>query len=431
MSDQFLDDRMFVVCVCKYIGHGPDRSIDNSSDMKNIILKICRSAKGHPFYTNYGTVDSDTDQIDLMLQVSDEEFASFKEEHFDDKWGVLTFRNVQGYPPVRVDLFDTEEEAVNYLIKVAPEAPRVSLKGRHPYPVPTFEELQDWLVSIGEKKLPYYKVNLSENNEYIAPISLRNRAIELFDEKRFREALILFQKIIQTGCFDWGVFYMAGQCCRFINDLDGAIGYLNQADKLNPDDSTILLALGIALQLKECFHEAIEKFRKAIEVDPDFELAYNSLALTQKKIGELEKALHNYDAGAKALTRRIVKAMRNEPSNKIFKHKDINYNLWLEYASYGALYLTALNEDVQAIGWEEEERAELHKGLYWIDSLTDDGKPVRVILSNYFNTFRETLGRDSAYANLIGNRGTVLKLLGRNKEAQKHFDEASYFLPTT
>ena len=269
------------------------------------------------------------------------------------------------------------------------------------------------------------------------PMSLRDHAMELMDENQFREALLLFQKMIQTGHSDWGVFYMAGQCCRLINDLDGAISYLSQADKLNPEDPTILHALGISLQLKKSFHEAIDKFRKALELDPDFVLAYNSLALTQKKMGELEKALHNYDAGAKVLAQGIVKAMRNKSSNKILKHKDISHNLWFQYAIHGAIHNSALAKDIQGIAMPtgetamEEERTEFRKGLYWVDQLKDDKKKYRLFLPNYFNTFRVTLRQDPTYANLIGNRGTVLEFLGRNEEAQKHFDEADYFLPTT
>jgi hypothetical protein len=52
-----------------------------------------------------------------------------------------------------------------------------------------------------------------------------------------------------------------------------------------------------------------------------------------------------------------------------------------------------------------------------------------VYLPNYFNTFRELLRRDALYSNLIGNRGTALELLGRHKEAQQHFEEASEFAP--
>ena len=70
-----------------------------------------------------------------------------------------------------------------------------------------------------------------------------------------------------------------------------------------------------------------------------------------------------------------------------------------------------------------------HAGLYWIDTPNKQKETVRLFLPNYFNTFREQLKRDNTYSNLIGNRGTVLELLGRHDEARLHFDEADEFLP--
>jgi tetratricopeptide (TPR) repeat protein len=189
------------------------------------------------------------------------------------------------------------------------------------------------------------------------------------------------------------------------------------------------------LQLRAQWGEAVEAFRRAIEIDPDYELAYNSLALTQKKAGELEKALHNYDAGAKALVRRLAKAMQNSRNSPILKHRETVGTLWLKYASYAALYLASSVKGISAIAWptgaqaEEEERTEKHAGLYWADVPNDKGETVRLFLPNYFNTLRESLRHDAAYSNLIGNRGTVLELLGRREDARQHFDEATEFQP--
>jgi len=116
----------------------------------------------------------------------------------------------------------------------------------------------------------------------------------------------------------WSVLPFSQQC-RFLNNIDGAIQHLSRAAELKRDPS-IFLALGIAFQLLNTQSDkAIMAFRRAIEIDSDYELAYNSLALTQRTSGELDKALYNYDAGAKALARRIVKAMRNSRSNPILK----------------------------------------------------------------------------------------------------------------
>jgi len=264
---------------------------------------------------------------------------------------------------------------------------------------------------------------------------LVDRAIELMRGQRFGEALPLLRRVIDQDPSQWNAWYMAGQCCRFLNDIDGAIEHLTRAAELRADQAPVFLALGIALQLRARWYDAVEAFRRAIEIDPDYGLAYNSLALTQKNVGELDKALHNYDSGAKALARRIVNAMRNSPASPILKHRDTTGTLWVEHAGYGALYLVSSAVGVRSMAWPtgeqalEEERTEKHGGLYWIDVANDKKETVRLFLPNYFNTFRESLREDSAYANLTGNRGTVLELLGRHEEARQHFDEATEFLP--
>lgn len=253
--------------------------------------------------------------------------------------------------------------------------------------------------------------------------------------RRFAAALPLLQKAIDEDPSNWGAWYMAGQCYRFMDELPTAVSYHSKAAALKPDEPAVLLALGIALQLTNRLGEAVEVFRQAIEVDQDYELAYNSLAMTQKKQGEFELALHNYDAGANALSRRIVRGLRNDRSSTIFKHEDMEHHLWAEYAIYGALYLASLTDSIEGMALPtseqamKEERDEYHSGLYWVDTPNSEGKQTRLYLPNFLNTFRETLKHDRAYCDLIGNRATILKELGRSEEAKKHLAEAAYFLP--
>jgi hypothetical protein len=75
----------------------------------------------------------------------------------------------------------------------------------------------------------------------------------------------------------------------------------------------------------------------------------------------------------------------------------------------------------------EEERTEEHGGLYWTSVKNDDDEDMRLYLPNYFNTFREALWGNPLYANLIGNRGTVLEMLEPGEEALEHFSEAEEF----
>jgi tetratricopeptide (TPR) repeat protein len=264
---------------------------------------------------------------------------------------------------------------------------------------------------------------------------LVDTAIDLMRGRDWEQALVLLRQAIDDDPTIWGRWYMAGQCCRFTNDLEGAVRYLSHAVELQPDVPQVFHALGIAFQLQGRFSQAIEAFGRAIEIDPEAELAYNSLALTQKLAGDLEKAVHNYDAGLKALARGIVKSMSNNRSNPILKHRDTSGQRWTEQALYGAIWLVSLVPEIESLAWPtgesaaEEERTELHGGLYWEDRNNTQNKRVRLFFPNYFNTFREGLRLNRSYSDLLGNWGTVLQLLGKEDEAQQHFQEATEFLP--
>lgn len=261
----------------------------------------------------------------------------------------------------------------------------------------------------------------------------RDIAIELMKTGDFAKARSLFDRLIEKDPNDWSTQYMVGQCCRFLNDMNSAIQHLEKAVILKIDDPSVFHALGIAYQLNNLFDKAIESFHSAIQLDQDYDLSYNSLALTHKKMDQFELSLHNYDAGAKALTRRIVKSMRNERSNRIYKHQDTPQNLWVEYALFGGMYLCSINDKIESIAWPtgeqaiREEKTEEHGGLYWHDTKDTIGKATRLFFPNFFNTFRQTLKKDRTYADLIGNRGTVLEMLGKTEEAVIHFKEAEFF----
>ena len=178
---------------------------------------------------------------------------------------------------------------------------------------------------------------------------------------------------------------------------------------------------------------SIEALARALDIDQDFELAYNSLAMTQKYLGEYEKAVHNYDQALKAFTRKGVRSMKNSRDNPIIPFEEIPFQLWIEYASYGSLFAATLEEDIQYLvlptGEEavEEERTRKHAGLFWTTAPTRDGALALRVLPNYYNTFCEIIKGNTSYFIPLGNRGTVLKLLGRDDEAEMHFCEARFF----
>lgn len=263
---------------------------------------------------------------------------------------------------------------------------------------------------------------------------LLESGFDLMKDQRYHEALGVIRRVLDSDPSNWNAWYLAGQCCRFLGDLDGAIRHLSRAVALNVDSPPVFLALGIAFQMQGKWKESIDAFHRAIEIDPDYVLAYNSLALTQRKSGEYEKALHNYDVGARVLGRRIVGSMQNSRSSPIVQPYETIVNIWMKYASY-AMLASAVAADSGHVLWMSdrealvEEQTHEHEGLFWVDVEVRPGKMSRLFLPNFFNTFKLELRMDSTYCNLMGNLGTVLDLLGREEEARQHYDEAAEFLP--
>lgn len=66
-----------------------------------------------------------------------------------DVWAVTRRRNTKSFPPSGSDDFTTEEEAVDYIMRVEPATPRISLEGDSPQPKLTYEEHLLWCKSEG------------------------------------------------------------------------------------------------------------------------------------------------------------------------------------------------------------------------------------------------------------------------------------------
>jgi tetratricopeptide (TPR) repeat protein len=255
-------------------------------------------------------------------------------------------------------------------------------------------------------------------------------ALMLMRSGRLDEASQLAGTAVQRYPGDWHGHYTVGLCLRYARNYAMACAALAHANELAPGQPPVLLALAIARQLSAEYPAAIDAIRRALEIDPDYALAYNTLAMTQKLMGAYEKSAHNYEEGLKALSRVIVRSLHNAEDSPRLPPWQIRTNLWSEYAVFGATYL-AIDSSIERLAWptgemaERDARTREFRGWYWQDSA--EPKRTRLFLPNYFNTFCSKLRDDSRYANFIGNRSTVLRLMGNIEEADRHLQEAEDF----
>jgi len=95
-------------------------------------------------------------------------------------WAVTTRRNIDGFPPVRVDDFETKGKAVEFIQRIEPTTPRMSFGGKSPdNPVP----YDEYVLRLHEAGIPsameLHDLNSSGRGELIisevTEAELRNR----------------------------------------------------------------------------------------------------------------------------------------------------------------------------------------------------------------------------------------------------------------
>jgi tetratricopeptide (TPR) repeat protein len=262
--------------------------------------------------------------------------------------------------------------------------------------------------------------------------TLSEKALVLVAAGRRDEARKVVGTALQQNFDDWHAHYVLGLLFRFEQDFAAACVCLDHANNLLPNNPSVLLALAIARQQNGEYRAAIDAIRIALEVDPDYAVGFNTLAMTQKLMGAYDKAAHNYDQGARALARSIARSLVNSETSPRLPHWDSRNSLWTEHAMFGGVYLAAA-ADMDGLAFPTGEMAAVEalkrqsSGLYWKDQRNDQQKSTRLLFPNFFNTFAARLREDRLYATMMGNRGTVLRLMGQPQEAEQHQQEAEDF----
>lgn len=109
------------------------------NDDRMFVLHVCKC-----------TVDIDADVISTTIYHEDA-----PENH---KWCIVTYRNVTRYMATRVDHFDSEREAVDYMKKVEPDVPLISFDGRSPHNPLPYDQFIKWKERNNFKEYEYKKM---------------------------------------------------------------------------------------------------------------------------------------------------------------------------------------------------------------------------------------------------------------------------------
>lgn len=83
-------------------------------------------------------------------------------------WAVITRRNVDGFPPFRVEDFPTKEAAITFIHTIEPETPLISLGGKSPQHPLAYTDYLTTLRRVGvPSAIQIYEMNKKTRGELI------------------------------------------------------------------------------------------------------------------------------------------------------------------------------------------------------------------------------------------------------------------------
>ena len=126
------------------------------------------------------------------------------------------------------------------------------------------------------------------------PQEVVSQLVYLFNQGQFAvvaEQAKILTKQYPTALLVWNIL---GASRSKIGMLDEAIDAYKKAILLKPDYAEAYNNLGVTLKDQEKFDDAIEAYKKAITFKPDYAEAYDNMGVALKNQGKLEEAIEVY-----------------------------------------------------------------------------------------------------------------------------------------
>ena len=188
------------------------------------------------------------------------------------------------------------------------------------------------------------------------------------------------------------------------NKFDEAIQQYREAVRLEPDYSVLHNNLGVALDKQGQSEEAIRQYREAVRLQPDYALARNNLGAALNKQGQSEEAIRQFQA-----------TLRLKPD-----YAEAHENLGVALEKRGQSE-EAIRQYQEAVRWKPDY-ADAHNNLG--AALDDQGRSDEAISHN-----QAALRLQPDHAEAHNNLGIALGRKGQSDEAIRHFQEAVRLKP--
>lgn len=121
-----------------------------------------------------------------------------------------------------------------------------------------------------------------------------NKGKELYDDEKYTEAAVAFDKASQLDPKKEDAFYKAGWCYNDLGKYDNAIDRLNKTVALNKNNHLAWQELGYAYKKTSKNELALSCLKKAVEIKPTYALAYKQMGDVYQNLDKDDDAITAY-----------------------------------------------------------------------------------------------------------------------------------------
>ncbi len=264
-------------------------------------------------------------------------------------------------------------------------------------------------------------------------IALRNLSRLFRWAGKFEEGHKLGLRSVQMVPSDAESHFVLGANVAELGYVDDAIEHYRQALQIQPDYTKARGNLGDALAKQGRFDEAINQYHRALKTDPNYSHGHGNLGVAMSAKGELDEAIRHfrqalqiepgYPEAHNSLGTVLVALGRLDEAVKHFRraletrphYVHARYNLGSVLRSQGKF--DEAIEQFQQVLRMNPDYVYAHCGLGLI--LQTQGK-----LDEAISNYRQALEIEPEYAEAHGNLGDVLSGQGKLDEAISHYRQA-------
>jgi len=121
------------------------------------------------------------------------------------------------------------------------------------------------------------------------------QALQCHKEKKFKEAKILYKKILKIDPNHTVAHNNLGLIFHELGDCQKAMDSYKKATAINPNFSAAHNNFGLVLEKLKKHQKAINSYKKATQIDPYYSLAHYNLGNVLKKIGKFQEAKNSFE----------------------------------------------------------------------------------------------------------------------------------------